>query len=65
MGLKEIITYVGFIIGFALVIYIRVHYASRQKITPDNQYSPFEQRFLNIAYGILIVTFILACIPIY
>lgn len=65
MGIKEIITYVSFFIGFIMIIYVRVHYANRQKENPDNQYTLFENRLLKLSYGILILSFVLACIPIY
>lgn len=65
MGLKEIITYAGAIIGIAIVCYIRVHFAKRQMQTPDNAYTPKEKKILYLGYAILAVSFVLACIPIY
>lgn len=65
MGIKEILTYVLFIIGLIMVCISKVKFTARQKITPDNAYSKAEKTMLHCGYAVLAIAFILACIPIY
>lgn len=65
MGVKEIVTYISALVGLIMVCRVRMSYAKRQQVMPDNVYSKEEKKTLYIGYVILAVAFVLACIPIY
>lgn len=65
MGMKEICTYVCFVIGLVMVCAGKVIFQQRQRTTPDNAYSSMEKKLVHGGYVVLAVAFILACIPIY
>ncbi len=65
IAIRDIIMYIGALIGVFLIGYIRVSFSERQKKSPNVAltYNEKELRLRKIAIAILVITLLLAAIP--
>ena len=65
ISIRDIIMYIGALIGVFLIGYIRVSFSERQKKSPNValNYNEKELRLRKIAIAILVITLLLAAIP--
>ena len=64
-NIRDIFMFLGMIIGISMIGYVRVSFSTRQKkTTVPLQYNEKEQRLRKIAIVILVITLILAFIPV-
>ena len=63
--IRDIVMYIGMLVGIFLIGYVRVSFSSRQKKSPNValNYNEKELKLRKIAIVILVITIILALIP--
>ncbi len=58
--IKNIIMIILLIVGMGCLMKAKVSFQQRQQVTPDNAWSPQEQKLRKIGYAIMIVDVIIA-----
>lgn len=64
--IRDILMYAGALIGTSMIAYVRISFSERQKKSPNValDYNSKEEKLRKIARIILIVTIVLAMIPV-
>ena len=63
--IRDILMYIGMVVGISIICYVRVSFSTRQKKSPHValDYNEKELKLRRIGRIILIITVALACIP--
>ena len=63
--IRDILMYIGTIVGLTIICYVRVSFSSRQKKSPGVMldYNEKEARLRKIGIAVLVISILLALIP--